>query len=118
MVSDFDTPRYLQLSSICCEVLFRTESRPLEIGALGIFAYTSMVLVVLALRTGEGLQQVFLERFLPTQTTPVKQPTGRSVSGGAIMCAGACVCWFSRTQKCVTLPTSEAEYVALGDSVK
>ena len=56
MVGDFDTPRYLQLSSICCEVLFRTESRPLEIGALGIFAYTSMVLVVLALRTGEGLQ--------------------------------------------------------------
>ena len=34
------------------------------------------------------------------------------------MCAGACVCWFSRTQKCVTLSTSEAEYVALGDAVK
>ena len=29
-----------------------------------------------------------------------------------------CVCWFSRTQKCVTLSTSEAEYVALGDAVK
>ena len=29
------------------------------------------------------------------------------------MCVG-----FSRTQKCVTLPTSEAEYVALGDAVK
>ena len=42
----------------------------------------------------------------------------RSVSGGATMCAGACVCWFSRTQKCVTLSTSEAEYVALGDAVK
>ena len=42
----------------------------------------------------------------------------RSVSGGAIMCAGGCVCWFSRTQKCVTLSTSEAEYVALGDAVK
>ena len=43
----------------------------------------------------------------------------RSVSGGAIMCAGACVCWFfSRTQKCVTLSTSEAEYVALGDAFK
>ena len=41
-----------------------------------------------------------------------------SASGGAIMCAGACVCWFSRTQKCVTLSTSEAEYVALGDAVK
>ena len=33
----------------------------------------------------------------------------RSVSGGAIMCAGPCVCWFSRTQKCVTLSTTEAE---------
>ena len=42
----------------------------------------------------------------------------RSVSGGVIMCGGASVCWFSRTQKCVTRSTSEAEYVALGDVVK
>ena len=42
----------------------------------------------------------------------------RSVSGGVIMCGGASVCWFFRTQKCVTLSTSEAEYVALGDAVK
>ena len=42
----------------------------------------------------------------------------RSVSGGTIMCGGACVCWFSRTEKCVTLSTSEAEYIALGDAVK
>ena len=28
------------------------------------------------------------------------------------------MCWFSRTQKCVTLPTSEVKYVALGDAVK
>ena len=28
------------------------------------------------------------------------------------------MCWFSRTQKCVTLSTSEAEYVAFGDAVK
>ena len=42
----------------------------------------------------------------------------RSGSGGAIMCGGACVHWFSKTQKCVTLSTSEAEYVALGDAVK
>ena len=42
----------------------------------------------------------------------------RSVSGGVIMCGGASVCWFSRTQKCVTLSTSEAGYVALGDAVK
>ena len=42
----------------------------------------------------------------------------RSVSGGAVMCAGACVCWLSRTQKCVTLSTTEAEYVALADTIK
>ena len=34
------------------------------------------------------------------------------------MCRGACVCWFSRTQKCVTISMSEAKYVALGDAVK
>ena len=34
------------------------------------------------------------------------------------MFGGACVCWFSRTQKCIKLPSSEAEYVALGDAVK
>ena len=42
----------------------------------------------------------------------------RSVSGGAVMYAGACVCWFSTSQKCVTLSTTEAEYVALGDTIK
>ena len=42
----------------------------------------------------------------------------KSMSGGAIMCGGACLCWFSRTKKCVTLSTSEAEYVALGNAVK
>ena len=42
----------------------------------------------------------------------------RSVSGGAIMCGGASVCWFSSSQKCVTILTSEAEYVALGNTVK
>ena len=47
-----------------------------------------------------------------------KATDGRSVSGGAIMCGGASVCWFSRTHKCVTLSTSEAEDVVLGDAVK
>ena len=42
----------------------------------------------------------------------------RSASGGAVMFAGACVCWFSRTQKCAKLSTTEAEYVALGDTIK
>ena len=41
----------------------------------------------------------------------------RSVSGG-VMCGGACVSWFSRTQECVTLSTTEAKYVALADVIK
>ncbi|CAB1109269.1 unnamed protein product [Ectocarpus sp. CCAP 1310/34] len=42
----------------------------------------------------------------------------RSVSGGLVMCGGVCVTWFSRTQKCVTLSTTEAEYVAIADVLK
>ena len=42
----------------------------------------------------------------------------RSASGGAVTCAGAYVSWSSRIQKCVTVSTTEAEYVALGDTVK
>ena len=42
----------------------------------------------------------------------------RSLSGAAVMCGGAYVYWFSRTQKCVTRSTSEVEYAALGDTVK
>ena len=42
----------------------------------------------------------------------------RSESGGVIVCGGACECWFSRTQKCVTRSTSEEKYVAFGDAVK
>ena len=34
------------------------------------------------------------------------------------MCGDACVCWFPRTQKRVTLSTSEQEYFALGHAVK
>ena len=42
----------------------------------------------------------------------------RSVSGGVIMCGGACIVWFSRTQKCATLSTTEAEYVAITELLK
>ena len=37
----------------------------------------------------------------------------RSASRGVVMCAGACVSFFSRTQKKVTRSSTEAEYVAL-----
>ena len=40
----------------------------------------------------------------------------RPVSGGAVMCTGASVCLFSKTQKYVTISTTEAEYVALADT--
>ena len=42
----------------------------------------------------------------------------RSVSGAAVMMAGVAVSWLSRTQKCVTLSTTEAEYVAMTDGLK
>ena len=35
-----------------------------------------------------------------------------------ILFAGGAVSWFSRTQRCVTLSTSEAEYVSISDSMK
>ena len=41
-----------------------------------------------------------------------------SVSGGVVMCAGACVSFFFRTQKSVTLSSTEAEYVALAAGIK
>lgn len=42
----------------------------------------------------------------------------RSVSGAVVMCAGACVSFLSRTQKSVTLSSTEAEYVAMADGLK
>ena len=42
----------------------------------------------------------------------------RSVSSVAVCCADMLVSWLSRTQKCVTLSTTEAEYVAMADGVK
>ena len=39
----------------------------------------------------------------------------RSVSGGLVIRGGGCVSSFWKTQKCVTLPMTEAEYVAMSD---
>ena len=56
----------------------------------------------IALQKGSGLELVaFADADYASKATD-----RRSVSGGDIMCAGACVCWFSRTQKCVTLSTT------------
>ena len=42
----------------------------------------------------------------------------RSVSGAMVFVAAMLVVWISRTQKCVSRPTSEAEHLAMGNSVK
>ena len=42
----------------------------------------------------------------------------RSVSIVAVCWGSTLVSWFSRTQKCVTLSTTVAEYVAMADGVK
>ena len=82
--------------------------------ALGILAYICDLGITYQRGTNVGISlEVFADANYASRATD-----GRSVSGGSTMCAGACVCWFSRTQKCVTLSTSEAEYVALGDAVK
>ena len=85
--------------------------------ALGILEYingTSEYDVTFQRGTLSGIsREVFVDADYASKATD-----RRSVLGGLIMCGGASVCWFSWTQKCVTLSTSEAEYVTLGDTVK
>ena len=44
--------------------------------------------------------------------------TGGQFREGLVMCRGACVSWCSRTQKYITLSTTESEYVARADVMK
>ena len=46
------------------------------------------------------------------------QDDRRSVTGSALLCGKSLISWISRTQQCVTLSTTEAEYVAMVDAVK
>ena len=58
---------------------------------------------------GSGVDlELYVDSDLPSRDT-----NRRCVSGGVVMCAGAYVSFFSRTQKSVTLSSTEAEYVAL-----
>ena len=85
--------------------------------ALGILKYINGTSEYGITFQKEGLSGISLEVFADADYAS-KATDRRSVSGGLIMCGGVSECWFSMTQKCVTLSTSEAEYVALGDAEK
>ena len=46
------------------------------------------------------------------------ETTRRSISGGIVMYGKTAITWFSRTQKCVTLSSTESEYVGLSDTIR
>ena len=97
----------------------RSANQPREVHwrtAIGILEYVfSTSDFIITFQKGSGLELV---AFADADYAS-KAADRRSVSGGgAIMCAGACVCWFPRTQKCVTLSTTDAEYVALAETSK
>ena len=85
--------------------------------ALGILIYingTSQYGITLQRGTPSSISlEVFADADYASKAT-----YRRSISGEVLMCGGAGVCWFSRTKNCVTLSTSKAEYVALGDAAK
>ena len=62
--------------------------------------------------SGVGLE-VFVDSDFPSRATD-----RRSVSGGVVMCAGACLSFFLRTQKSVALSSTEAKYVAMAEGFK
>ena len=75
----------------------------------------------LTFRKDSKLEEVQLDYDLETYVDADyahKADDKRSVSGVAVCCGGTLVSWFSRTQECVTLSTTEAGYVAMADGVK
>ena len=75
----------------------------------------------LTFRKNSKLEEVQLDYDLETCVDAdyaQKADDRRLVSGVAVCCGGTLVSWFSRTQKCVTLSTTQAEYVAMADGVK
>ena len=65
----------------------------------------------------ETLTRLSLISFADAEYAP-RSTDRRSVSGGVVMCAGGPVSWHSKTQKCVTPSTTQAEYVAMSDMGK
>ena len=84
------------------------------LGILGYINGTSGFGITYQRGTSAG---IFLEVFADADYASKATDGASSVSGRVIVCEGSYVCWFSRTQKRVTLSTSEAEYVDLVDTV-
>ena len=104
MTINIDASRHLKCSASCCEVLYSAESHPLE-GIpwhLGVIDGTSEYGIIFQRGT---LSSISLGAFADADYAS-KATNRRSVSDGVIIRGGASVCWFSRTQKCVTLSTS------------
>ena len=64
-----------------------------------VFPHTGSVVLVLA--------GIYFNVYADADYATSNGTDRRSMSGGVIVREGACVCWFSRTQKCVTLSKSE-----------
>ncbi|CAB1111466.1 unnamed protein product [Ectocarpus sp. CCAP 1310/34] len=79
----------------------------LPIGGLGILGYVVRTSDLgITFRRG-SLAGLSMEEVFADADYASKAADRRSVSGGLVMCGEGCISWFSRTQKCVTLSTTE-----------
>ena len=80
-----------------------------------VLAYLKMTVSLgLVYRRGSGKH---LSAFADSSYAP-RETNRRSVSGGIVMYGKTAIAWFSRTQKCVTLSSTESEYVSLSDTIR
>ena len=78
--------------------------------ALGTLAYIKGMSGV-GITFQRGLMDGLLMQVFADADYSSKATDRGSVSGGLILCGGACVQWFSRNQKCVTLPPQKQNTV-------
>ena len=112
-----DKARHLKCCAGGGETLSRAEEKSLEGGSEDILNYL-LETADLSLKFSKDAAVdvgtlVYVDADFASRATD-----RRSVSGALVLVAGCIVAWISRTQKCVTLSTTEAEYVSMGDGVK
>ena len=109
-----DTARHCEFSTGGCEVSHWTLDNSTTTGILAYVEETRGCGIAFQRGWWLGCSR----RCLPMQTMRVRQLLGGRFRGGVIMRGGVCVQWFSRTQKCVTLGTTQAEYLATAEAMK